>query len=277
MNALLGEKMAIITPKAQTTRHRILGILNSETHQIIFSDTPGMIRDPKYKMQAAMNSAAYSIFDDADLILFMIEPQSDHEDDDLVFQKLSTHRSPVILLINKVDTSDNDALTALAEEWKKKYGFDEIIMISATEKFGIDYLLERVMTYIPEGPAYFPKDQISDRSERFFVSEIIREKILLYYKQEIPYSVEVVVEDYKESIKKEKPFAHINATIYVMRQSQKGIILGHQGKSIKKLGIEARKDIEKFISRHVHLELYVKVKEKWRDDDRMLKSFGYLH
>ena len=276
MNALLGEKMTIITPKAQTTRHRIIGILNGDDYQIIFSDTPGLINDPKYKMQQAMNTAAYSIFEDADLVLFMIDPETDHQDDDKVFEKLSACKVPVILLINKVDLSDAESLKALAESWKTKYLFEEVIMISATEKFGTPYLLELIKKSLPEGPAYYPKDQLSDRPERFFISEIIREKIFLQYKQEIPYSAEVIIEEFKETIKNEKPFVTIRAVIYVLRQSQKGIIIGQQGKAIKKLGIDARKDIEKFLSMRCHLELFVKVKEKWRDDDRLLKSFGYL-
>ncbi len=277
MNALLGEKMAIITPKAQTTRHRIIGIYSEEDHQIIFSDTPGLIKDPKYKMQEAMNKAAFSIFEDADVILLMIEPGTDLSPEDKVFSSLKKATAPVFLLINKIDTSEATALTELAQEWSQFYEFENIIMISATEKHGIDHLLQEIKQRLPEGPAYYPKDNISDRSTRFFVSEIIREKILLQYKQEIPYSSEVHVEEYKESIKNDKPFVHIKATIFVMRKTQKAIIIGQGGRAIKSLGIAARRDIEKFIDSRCHLELYVKVKEKWRDDERLLKSFGYLN
>jgi len=276
LNAFLGEKMAIITHKPQTTRHRFKGIVSGEDFQIVFSDTPGLINDPIYKMQEAMNDSALSVFQDADLVIFMIDPSNKYSGDEKVIKRLKSCTAPIFLIINKVDTSDPDTLKALEAEWKELVDFDEIHHISAKEKLGVDHLLTRIRALLPEGPAYYPKDQISDKSTRFFISEIIREKILLLYKQEIPYSCEVVVEEYKESEKHGHPFVHIRAVIYVMRNTQKGIIIGHKGSGIKKLGIESRKDIEKFIDSRCHLELFIKVKDKWRDDDRLLKSFGYL-
>lgn len=276
MNAFLGEKMAIITHKPQTTRHRILGILNEEEYQVVFSDTPGLINDPHYKMQEAMNKAAFSIFEDADVVLFVTEHNDNYEGDEKVLQKIKQAKIPKFLLINKVDLSDPEALKALKQKWEDRLEFDEVHFISALNKLGTDHVLECIKKRLPEGPVYFPKDQISDKPERFFITEIIREKILLFYKQEIPYSCEVIIEEYKETVKHGKPFSYIRANIIAMRQSQKHILIGKGGASIKKLGIEARKDIEKFLGHRVHLELYVKIKEKWRDDDRMLKSFGYL-
>ncbi len=276
LNALVGEKMSIITHKPQTTRHRILGILSDENFQIIFSDTPGMIDDPGYKMQKAMNDAAFSIFEDADLVVFVTEPQDKFTGDEKIFEKLKKAEVPKVLVINKVDLSDQETLKKLSIWWNEKITFDETVLISALNKMGTDHLLELLLGRLPEGPVYYPKDQISDKSVRFFLSEIIREKILLFYQQEIPYSTEVVITEFKESVKKDKPFVHVRAEIYVMRQSQKNIIIGKGGSSIKKLGIAARKDIESFLEKRIHLEMFVKVKEKWRDDDRLLKSFGYL-
>lgn len=275
MNAFVGEKMAIITHKPQTTRHRILGILNEEDYQVVFSDTPGIINEANYKMQEAMNKAAFSIFEDADVILFVTEPNDEYTGDEKVLQKIKKAEIPKFLLINKVDLSDPESLKALKEKWESLLDFDEIHFVSALNKLGTDHVLECIKKRLPEGPVYFPKDQLSDKPDRFFVTEIIREKILLFYKQEIPYSCEVLIEEYKETFKHGKPFHYIRANIIAMRQSQKHILIGKSGSSIKKLGIEARKDIEKFLGNRVHLELYVKIKEKWRDDDRLLKSFGY--
>ena len=277
LNALVGEKMSIITHKPQTTRHRILGIVSGENHQIIFSDTPGLIDNPGYKMQKAMNDAAFSIFEDADLVLFVTEPNDEYSGDEKIIEKLNETDVYKILLINKVDLSTQEELTALSALWNSRVNFDETLFISALEKAGTEHLLENIIKHLPEGPVYYPKDQISDKSVRFFISEIIREKILLLYKQEIPYSSEVLVTEFKETEKDGKPFVRIRAEIFVMRQSQKHIVIGKSGSLIKKLGILSRKDIEKFLEKRVHLELYVKVKEKWRDDDRLLKSFGYLH
>lgn len=268
--------MAIISHKPQTTRHRFFGIVSGEDFQMVFSDTPGMITDPHYKMQEAMNDAAFSIFEDADLVLFVIDPSNEYEGDEKVIAKLQKAQCPKFLIINKVDTSDPEALKALGAEWEALVDFDEVHFISAKEKLGTDHLLKQCRARLPEGPAYYPKDQISNKSTRFFISEIIREKILHIYKQEIPYSAEVMIESYTETEKRGAPFVTIKAVIFVMRKTQKGILIGHQGSSIKKLGIESRKDIEKFVGSRVHLELFVKVKEKWRDDDRLLKSFGYL-
>ncbi len=276
INAFLGEKMAIITHKPQTTRHRILGILNETDYQIVFSDTPGLIEDPNYKMQTAMNKAAFSIFDDADLVLFVTEPTMTYEGDEKVLSKLKSAKVPKFLLINKVDTSDPESIKSLIEQWKEAIDFDEVHVISALNKLGTDNVIECIKKRLPEGPVYFPKDQLSDKSERFFITEIIREKILLHYKQEIPYSCEVVIEDYKETTKRGAPFSYIRANIIAMRQSQKHILIGKNGSSIKRVGVEARKDIEKFLDQRVHLELYVKIKEQWRDDDQSLKRFGYL-
>jgi GTP-binding protein Era len=276
LNALVGEKMAIITNKPQTTRHRILGIKSEDNYQIIFSDTPGMIEEPGYKMQKAMNDAAFSIFEDADLVLFVTEPADVYDGSEKVFEKLREATVPKFIIINKVDLSDQESLKALSAKWEALVPFDEVHLISALNKMGTDHLLERIVAQLPEGPVYFPKDQISDRSVRFFISEIVREKILMLYQQEIPYSAEVIVTEFRESIKKNKPFVHIRAEIFLMRNTQKQILIGKQGSAIKKLGIMARKDIEEFLEKHVHLDLFVKVKEKWRDDDRLLKSFGYL-
>jgi len=223
-----------------------------------------------------MNNSALSVFQDADLVLFVIEPSNKYARDEKVITKLKTAKVPKYLIINKVDTSNPERLKALEAEWRAIVDFDEVHHISAKEKLGVDYLLGQIKSLLPEGPAYYPKDQISNKSTRFFISEIIREKILLNYKQEIPYSSEVFIEDYKETEKRGAPFVFIKAVIFVMRDTQKGIIIGHKGAGIKKLGMDARKDIEKFIDSRCHLELFIKVKDKWRDDDRMLKSFGYL-
>ena len=273
---MVGEKMAIISHKPQTTRHRILGILNDDDYQIVFSDTPGLISEPSYKMQKAMNDAAFSIFEDADIVLFVIEPNEEYDGSEKVIAKLKQTEVRKLLVINKVDTSDPETLKALEKKWRAIIEFDQVHHISALEKIGVPYLVEQIKENLPEGPEYYPKDQISDKPVRFFISEIIREKILRLYQQEIPYSSEVIIEEFKESEKRGAPFVHILAHIYVMRKTQKQILIGSQGSSIKKLGIESRKDIEKFLEKRIHLELYVKIKEKWRDDDRLLKSFGYL-
>ena len=276
LNAFIGEKMAIISHKPQTTRHRFLGIVSGEDFQMIFSDTPGLISDPHYKMQEAMNDAALSVFEDADVVLFVIDPSNEYSGDEKVIAKLKNAKCPTFLIINKIDTSDPETLKALEAEWREIIDFDQVHHISAKEKLGIPHLFEQLRGLLPEGPAYYPKDQISNKSTRFFISEIIREKILHNYRQEIPYSAEVIIEEFNETEKRGEPFVFIKATIFVMRKTQKGIMIGHQGSGIKKLGIDSRKDIEKFLEKRVHLELFIKVKDKWRDDDRMLKSFGYL-
>lgn len=277
MNALLGERMSIITHKPQTTRHRIIGILNEPEHQLVFSDTPGVIHDPTYKMQQQMNRFAHSTFEDADVMLFVLDANETYKDDDPTIQRLKAVKDiPVFLVINKIDTVDELHILQLIQLWNGRLPFKEIIPISALQQKNTDRLLKVILDYTPEGPPYYPKDQLTDRSERFFVSEIIREKALLLYHQEIPYSIEVVVDQFKEDTTKSgEPLVKILANIFVARQTQKSIIIGKNGVAIKKLGTEARKAIETFLDKKVFLELYVKVKDNWRDDDKMLKHFGY--
>lgn len=276
MNALVGERMSIITNKPQTTRHRIIGIINGEDYQVVFSDTPGMINDPAYKMQNAMNRFAYSTFQDADIMLFVLDANEKYADDDPILERLRRAEIPVFLVINKVDTIESLQVLQLIQAWNNRLKFAEIVPISALHKDNTDRLIEVIIQYLPEGPVYYPKDQFTDRPERFFVSEIIREKILLNYHQEIPYSAEVAVEQFKETTtKKGQPLVRILATIFVARNTQKSILIGKGGSSIKQLGEDARKAIETFLERKVFLELHVKVKENWRNDDYLLKQFGY--
>lgn len=275
MNALVGECMSIITNKPQTTRHRIIGIVNDEEYQVVFSDTPGYIEEPKYEMQNSMNNFVSSAFQDADVMLLVIDVEEEYGADHPLFQKLQGVQVPLFLVINKVDLVDEAALFSKIERWKDRANFQEVVPIAALHHAGTDKLMNLILEQLPEGPVYYPKDQFTDRPERFFVSEIIREKILLHYHQEIPYSVEVVVTAFKED--PEKDLVRINATIYVARESQKNIMIGKGGSAIKQLGIDARKAMEIFLERKVHLELFIKVKKNWRDDDRMLKSFGYKH
>ena len=276
MNAFMGEKFSIITNKPQTTRHRIIGLWNNEKYQIVFSDTPGMIDSPGYRMQKEMNKFAYSSFEDADVVLFVTEKKDAYAGSEKVFKLLKETQVPKILVINKIDITDHAEIDEMEKFYTDLVDFDSVRKISAIEKTGTEDLFEFIKTHLPEGPAYYPKDQLTDRPERFFVSEIIRENILELYKEEIPYSCEVEIEQFKESELKGAPFVHIFANIYVTRKSQKSIIIGKGGSSIKKLGIQSRKGIETFLEKRIHLELYVRVKEKWRDDDRFLKSFGYL-
>lgn len=273
MNALVGERMSIITNKPQTTRHRIVGIVNDDTHQVVFSDTPGFIKDPSYGMQEQMNAFVNATFKDGDVMMVVIDVTDKYDPENPLFQKLQKVDLPLFLVINKVDLVDDAVLLQKIEDWKSKADFKEIVPISALNKAGTANLYDLILKYIPEGPAYYPKEQFTDRPERFFVSEIIREKILLLYHQEIPYSCEVIVDSFKED--ENKKLIRIHATIYVSRKSQKGIIIGNRGSAIKQLGIEARKDIEKFLDSKVYLELYVKIRDNWRDDEKMLKSFGY--
>lgn len=273
MNALVGERMSIITNKPQTTRHRIVGIVNDETHQVVFSDTPGFIKDPSYGMQEQMNAFVNSTFKDGDVMMVVIDVTDQYDSENPLFQKLQKVDLPLFLVINKVDLVDDATLLQKIEDWKSKADFAEIVPISALNKAGTANLFNLILKYIPEGPAYYPKEQFTDRPERFFVSEIIREKILLLYHQEIPYSCEVIVDSFKED--ENKKLVRIHAIIYVSRKSQKGIIIGNRGSAIKQLGIEARKDIEKFLDSKVYLELYVKIRDDWRNDEKMLKSFGY--
>lgn len=270
MNAMVGERLSIITPKAQTTRHRIFGILNEPEYQIVFSDTPGVIQ-PAYKMQEHMMKFVSEAFDDADVFLYLVEPGDRALKDEGFFQKLYTTELPVLLIINKIDTTDQEKLEEEVAYWKESLPNAEIIPISALEKANIDYLLQRLVALIPLSPPYFDKEALTDKTERFFVSELVREQILLNYKKEIPYSVEVDVEEFKE----EEDIIRIRAIIYVARDSQKGILIGHRGSMLKKVGIGARKQLEAFFSKQVHLETFVKVKKNWRDNDLQLKRFGY--
>jgi GTPase len=276
MNALVGERMSIITNKPQTTRHRIIGILSGDDFQIVFSDTPGFIRRPTYKMHEAMNTFVEGSFEDADVMLFVTEPQEQFTDDDPIIVKLKQSEFPKFLIINKIDAFKPAVVTAHKEALKQKVSFDEVIEISALNKLGTQYLLEKIKEKLTEGPEYYPKDQLTDRPERFFTTEIIREKILLNYRDEIPYSCEVSIDSFVETHTKDGlALDRISATIYVSRENQKVIIIGKDGSAIKKLGTDARKDLEKFLDAKVFLELTVKVKDNWRDDDKMLKNFGY--
>jgi len=276
MNALVGERMSIITNKPQTTRHRILGILSGDDFQMVFSDTPGIIDDPSYQMQQAMNRYVRTTFEDADVMLFVTDVKEKYEDDDPIIQRLQNVKVPLFLVLNKIDTTTENELIPLIQLWNKRIPFTETIPISALKKVNTDKLSQVIQKPLPEGPAYYPKEQLTDRPERFFISEIIREKILEIYHQEIPYSTEVVIQSFKETkTKAGEPLVRIAAEIYVSRKSQKPIIIGKGGSLIKKLGTEARKSIEKWLESKVFLELHVKIKENWRDNEEWLKKFGY--
>ena len=278
MNQLVGERISIATFKAQTTRHRIMGIVNTPEMQIVFSDTPGVLK-PNYKLQESMLAFSESALTDADILLYVTDVVENPEKNMDFLEKVQKMTIPVILLINKIDElqkqssgGGTDALLGdLVSRWHTLLPNAEILPISAKNKFGTDMLLRRIEELLPESPAFFDKDQLTDKPARFFVSEIIREKILLYYDKEIPYSVEVVVERFKEDEKK----IHINAVIYVERDSQKGIIIGHQGVALKKVSTEARKTLEKFFDKHIYLEIFVKVDKDWRSSERELGNFGY--
>ncbi|MBL7814280.1 MAG: GTPase Era [Saprospiraceae bacterium] len=276
MNALVGERMSIITAKPQTTRHRIIGILSGDDFQIVFSDTPGYVRKPTYKMHEAMNSFVKETFEDADIMLFVTEPSEAFNEDDPIIQKLKGLPYPKFLVLNKMDKFDPSVMDSYEEDLNKLVDFQKVIRISALKKQNTEGLLSAVQETLPEGPEYYPKDQLTDRPERFFCAEIIREKILLNYRDEIPYACEVVIEDFKETqTNKGEKLARINATIFVGRDNQKVILIGKNGLAMKKLGMDARKDIEKFLDYKVFLEMTVKVRENWRDDEKMLKHFGY--
>jgi GTP-binding protein Era len=270
MNQMVGEKLSIITPKAQTTRHRILGMVNSDDYQIVYSDTPGILK-PNYKLQEKMMRFVGSAFEDADIILYVTDVVEKMDKNQQYIDKLSQTNVPVLLLINKIDLSNQEELETLVDIWKKILPKAEIIPVSATQNFNLDQVFKRILELLPEGPAYYPKDSLTDKTERFFVSEIIREKILNNYRKEIPYSVEVEVEEFKETEK----LLRIRATINVIRSSQKGILIGHKGQALKKTGTEAREDIEDFFGKKVFLELFVKVSKDWRDKEKNLKDFGY--
>ena len=270
MNQLVCERISIATFKAQTTRHRIMGIVNTDDMQIVFSDTPGVLK-PNYKMQEMMLAFSESALADADVLLYVTDVVENPEKNTDFLEKVRQMSIPVLLLINKIDQSDQKSLGDIVAKWHSLLPAAEILPISAKNKFGVDMLLKRIKELLPESPAYFDKDQLTDKPARFFVSEIIREKILLYYDKEIPYSVEVRVESFKESASS----IHIRAIIYVERDSQKGIIIGHQGVALKKVGSESRKALERFFDKKVFLETYVKVDKDWRNSEKELDSFGY--
>lgn len=270
MNQLVGERLSIITSKAQTTRHRIMGIVNNEDHQVVFSDTPGVL-DPHYKLHENMMQFVNSALKDADVILFVTDIYENGLNHQETFDRLQKTDIPILLLINKIDQGDEPRIIEKIEYWHKLMPKAEILPISALEGFNMEPIWGRILELIPESPPYYEKEALTDRPLRFFISEIIREKIFIQYKKEIPYATQVVVEEYHEDL----DIVRIRAIIYVERKSQKGIIIGHKGQRIKHVGIDARKDIQKFIEKHVHLELFVKVDDNWRENDRKLEKFGY--
>ena len=270
MNLLVGERISIATFKAQTTRHRIMGILNTPEMQICFSDTPGVLK-PNYKLQEQMLQFSESALQDADVLLYVTDMVDTPDKNSDFLEKVKKQQAPVLVLINKIDLSDQKALTEKVELWHEALPEAEIIPISALHRFNVDNVLKRIQELLPESPAYFDKDQWTDKPARFFVTEIIREKILLYYDKEIPYSVEVVVEQFKETERN----IRINAVIFVERESQKGIIIGHQGVALKRVSTEARKSLEKFFGKSIYLEVFVKVDKDWRQSDRAMKAYGY--
>lgn len=270
MNAMTGENLAIITSKAQTTRHRILGIVNGEDFQIVYSDTPGIL-DPGYKLQEHMLKVARNAISDADIVLFVTDHKDNPEDCGDLPARLRKLQVPVLVLINKIDLSSQEEVIKKADQWQRVLPGATVIPVSALEVFNLERVLSLILENLPESPPYYSKDELTDRSERFFVSEIIREKILLFYRQEIPYSVEVQVESFRE----EGKLVRINCIIFVERESQKGILIGHQGRGLKKVGTEARKSIQEFLGKKVFLETRVKVKKDWRNDGRFLKQSGY--
>jgi len=269
-NLLIGERLSIITEKAQTTRHKIFGIVNEKDYQIIFSDTPGVL-EPAYKLQESMLKFSKSALNDADIIMFITDTVEKPGKNEHFINEVGALNIPILLVINKIDLTTQESLENLIIFWKQLLPSAEIFPVSALKKFNTDSIFKRILELIPLSPPYFDKDALTDKPERFFVSEIIREKILLYYQKEIPYSTEVEIEEFKESSDR----VDIRAIIHVARDSQKGIIIGHQGKALKKLGTEARKDIEKFLAKKVYLQLFVKVSKDWRNKDKLLKGFGY--
>lgn len=270
MNALVGERLSIITSKAQTTRHRILGIVNGDDFQMVFSDTPGIIK-PAYEMQESMMQFVKSAFEDADVLVYMVEVGEKDLKDEAFFNKIIHAQVPVLLLLNKIDTSNQEKLEEMVQLWTEKVPNAEIIPISALERFNVDTVFNRLLELLPESPPYYPKDALTDKPERFFVNEIIREKILLNYDKEIPYAVEVETEEFLEN----ESIIRIRTLINVERDSQKGIIIGHKGQALKKVGIQAREDLEKFFDKQVHLEIFVKVNKEWRKNAFQLRRLGY--
>ncbi len=270
MNRLVGEKLSIITSKAQTTRHRILGIVNQENYQIVFSDTPGILQ-PAYELQHSMMDFVRTAFEDADILLYIIESGESELKDPTFFAKIQHSKIPVILLINKIDLSTQDEVVGQMKIWQDKLPNAIIYPISALNNFNLQVVLEKIIELLPESPPYYPKDQLTDKSERFFVNESIREKILLNFKKEIPYAVEIETESFEE----EENIIRIRSVIMVERDTQKGILIGHKGLALKRIGSEARIDLEKFFEKKIFLELYVKVNKDWRSNERQLKRFGY--
>jgi len=270
MNALVGQKLSIITNKAQTTRHRIIGILNEDDFQIVFSDTPGIIK-PVYKLQENMMNFVHSAFQDADILIYMIEIGEKGLKDENLYQRIKKSDLPLMILLNKIDLAEQELVLEAVSFWEKEFPEATIVPISALNGFNVKEIISMIVKQLPESPAYYDKDAITDKSERFFVEEIIREKILKHYKKEIPYSVEIAVEEFFE----EEEIIRIRAIIYVLRESQKGILIGHKGLGLKRIGTEARKDIEQMLGKKVFLATPIKVNKNWRDDDRQLKKFGY--
>ncbi|HPF10910.1 MAG TPA: GTPase Era [Flavobacteriaceae bacterium] len=270
MNAFVGERLSIITNKAQTTRHRILGIVNGEDFQVLFSDTPGIIK-PAYELQTSMMEFVKSAFDDADVLLYMVELGEKELKDEAFFERIRAAKIPVLLLLNKIDQGNEERLNEAVTLWQEKVPNAEVFAISALNNFGVQEVFKRILELLPESPPFYPKDQLTDKPERFFVNETIREKILMQYKKEIPYAVEIETEEFLE----DERIIRIRAIIMVERESQKGIIIGHKGNALKWVGIEARKDLEKFFGKQVHLELYVKVNKDWRNNPNQLRRFGY--
>lgn len=270
MNSLIGQDLSIITSKAQTTRHRIKGILSNENYQIVFSDTPGVIK-PAYKLQESMMQYVKSAFQDADVIMYVVEIGEKGLKDNDIFEKIQQLKIPLIILLNKIDLVSQEKVLEEIENWTSKFSTAKVLPISALNGFNINEVIELILEVLPESPAYYSKDDVTDKSERFFIEEIIREKILKHYKKEVPYSVEISVEEFFE----EEEIIKIRAIIYVLRESQKGIIIGHKGLGLKRIGTESRKDIEKMLGKKVFLKTPIKVKKDWRDNSNQLKKFGY--
>jgi GTP-binding protein Era len=270
MNALVGERLSIITSKAQTTRHRIFGIVNGEDFQMVFSDTPGIIQ-PAYALQERMMGFVQSAFEDADILLYVVEPEEKLLKDERFQRRLNDHEAPLLIVINKIDLIDQEKLEELNAHWKSLFPKAEVIPLSALKKFNTSYLFDRLKDLLPEGPAYFNQDQLTDRSERFFASEIIREQILQLYDKEVPYSCEVEIESFKDTGKR----LEIRANIHVIRDSQKGILIGHKGQALQRLADRSRKELKHFFDQTIFLDLYIKVSKEWRGNDRQLRRFGY--
>lgn len=270
MNALVGENLSIITSKAQTTRHRILGIVNGDDFQVIFSDTPGIIK-PAYELQTAMMKFVSSAIEDADILIYMIEIGEKSPKNEDLFKQLVNSDKPILLLINKIDSGQPEEVSEALKLWSEQIPQAEIYAISALRKFGVEEVFTKILEHLPESPAFYPKDSLTDKPERFFVNEVIREKILMHYRKEVPYSVEVQTEAFEEL----EHIINIHTTIIVERRTQKGIIIGHQGKALNRIGREARRDLEKFFQKKIYLDLYVKIDKDWRQDDRKIKGYGY--